>query len=158
MPRRLRSLLLLLPAVTACYNLRPIAVGPAGFTETLPVGAGVEAVLSVEGTTGMTATIGPDAATLIGTVTAFGPDTVRLAVAEVRTRAGLSYFLRGTVVPVGRQDLAQLRVRELDRPRTAIATAIGLGAAGALIYHVRFGGGGTQEGPGPTPTPALTPP
>ena len=158
MPSRLRALLLLVPAVSACYNLRPIAVGPAGFTETLPVGADVEAVLSPEGTTGMTATIGPDAASLVGTVTAFAPETVRVAVSEVRTRTGLSYFLHGTTVPVARTHLAQLRVRELDRPRTAIATALSLGAAGALIYHIRFGGGGVQEGPGPTPTPALTPP
>ena len=158
MPRALRTYLLALPALAGCYNLRPIAVGTGGFTETLPVGAGVEAVLSEQGTTALTASIGPDAATLVGTITAFAADTVRLAVAEVRTRTGLSYFLRGTVIPVGQHDLAQLRVRELNKPRTAIATALGLGAAGALIYHVRFGGGGTQEGPGPTPTPALTPP
>ena len=158
MPSRLRALLLLLPALTACYTLRPIPVGDAGFTESLPAGAEVEAVLSQDGTAGMTALIGPDAASLIGRVTAFAPETVQVAVSEVRTRAGLSYFLHGTTVPVAWRHMAQLRVRELDRRRTAVATALSLGAAGALIYHVRFGGGGVQEGPGPTPTPALTPP
>ncbi|MEY4007886.1 MAG: hypothetical protein RLZZ467_932, partial [Gemmatimonadota bacterium] len=76
----------------------------------------------------------------------------------VRTRAGLAYFLQGAVIPVGRNDLAQLRVRELNRPRTAIATALGVTAAGWIIYGVRFGGGGQPEPGGGGGTPALTPP
>jgi hypothetical protein len=152
------SLLLLVAALSACYDLTPITVTPTGFAAAVPVGRTVEAVLSEAGTAALTARVGPNAGTLLGTVTRFTTDTVDIALTEVRTRAGLAYFLQGAVIPIGRNDLAQLRVRALNRPRTAIATALGVTAAGWIIYGVRFGGGGQPEPGGGGGTPALTPP
>jgi len=152
------SLLLLAGTLSGCYDLKPIAVTPTAFGASVPVGRTVEAVLSEAGTAALTARVGPGAGTLLGTVTRFTTDTVEIALTEVRTRAGLAYFLQGAVIPVGRNDLAQLRVRELNRPRTAIATALGVTAAGWIIHGVRFGGGGQPEPGGGGGTPALTPP
>ena len=70
----------------------------------------------------------------------------------------MAYFLQGAVIPVSRNELAQLRVRELNRPRTAIAAALGVTAAGWIISGVRFGGEGRPETGGGGGTPALTPP
>lgn len=150
--------LLLAAALVGCYDLKPITVTPAGFTAAVPVGRHVEAVLTDRGTEALTPRVGPGAATLVGTVNRLTSDTVEIALTEVRTRAGLAYFLQGAVIPVSRDDLAQLRVRELNRPRTAIATALGVTAAGWIIYGVRFGGGGQPEPGGGGGTPALTPP
>ncbi|MDQ8144500.1 MAG: hypothetical protein P3A32_00320 [Gemmatimonadota bacterium] len=155
--RRL-ALLLLASSLLACYDLNPIAVTTTGFAAAVPVGRTVEAVLSEAGTAALTARVGPGAGSLLGTVTRFTTDTVEIALTEVRTRTGLAYFLQGAVIPVSRNDLAQFRVRELNRPRTAIATALGVTAAGWIIYGVRFGGGGQPEPGGGGGTPALTPP
>jgi hypothetical protein len=155
--RRL-ALLLLASSLLACYDLKPIAVTTTGFAAAVPVGRTVEAVLSEAGTAALTARVGPGAGSLLGTVTRFTTDTVEIALTEVRTRTGLAYFLQGAVIPVSRNDLAQFRVRELNRPRTAIATALGVTAAGWIIYGVRFGGGGQPEPGGGGGTPALTPP
>jgi hypothetical protein len=155
--RRL-ALLLLASSLLACYDLKPIAVTTTGFAAAVPVGRTVEAVLSEAGTAALTARVGPGAGSLLGTVTRFTTDTVEIALTEVRTRTGLAYFLQGAVIPVSQNDLAQFRVRELNRPRTAIATALGVTAAGWIIYGVRFGGGGQPEPGGGGGTPALTPP
>ena len=152
------SLLILAGTLTGCYDLKPISVTATGFGTTIPVGRTVEAVLSESGTAALTARVGPGAGTLLGTLTRFTSDTVEIALAEVKTRTGVAYFLQGAVIPVGRNDLAQLRVRELNRPRTAVATALGVTAAGWIIYGVRFGGGGKPEPGGGGGTPAMTRP
>ena len=144
--------------LTGCYDLTPVTVTPTGFAAAVPVGRHVEAVLSEQGTAALTARVGPGAGTLLGTVTRFTSDTVEIALTEVRTRTGVAYFLQGAVIPIGRTDLAQLRVRALNRPRTAIAAALGVTAAGWIIYGVRFGGDGRPEPGGGGGTPALTPP
>lgn len=149
---RLHSLLLALP-VTAflggCYNWRPVTGAP-------PARATVEAVLSDSGTLTLTPRIGPNASTILGTLTGVRGDTFDIAVAEVRTRDGLSYYLRGTTITLVRGELAQLRVRTLDRRRTAIASTIAILGAGAIITGVRFGGGGDNTGGG-GPPPAARP-
>ena len=98
--------------LTGCYDLKPVTVTPAGFAAAVPVGRQVEAVLSEQGTAALTARVGPGAGTLLGTVTRFTSDTVEIALTEVRTRTGVAYFLQGAVIPVSRNELAQLRVRE----------------------------------------------
>lgn len=132
---RSRSLLLTLPAAAllgGCYNLRV----ETGIPRT---GATMEAVLSDAGTVALTARVGPNAATILGTMAGSRGDSLDIAVDEVRTRDGLTYYMKGTTIALVRGDLAQLRVRELDRRRTAIAGVVGVIGAGAIIAGVRFG-------------------
>lgn len=150
---RSRSLLLTLPAAAllgGCYNLRV----ETGIPRT---GATMEAVLSDAGTVALTARVGPNAATILGTMAGSRGDSLDIAVDEVRTRDGLTYYMKGTTIALVRGDLAQLRVRELDRRRTAIAGVVGVIGAGAIIAGVRFGGAGSDNTGGGGGTPAARP-
>jgi len=142
--------LLSLPLVTGCYVASPItAIPTAGLT--------VEAELSQSGTERLTAVVGPNAARLDGLVLGATSDSLTLSVREVRLRDGQVLFLQGTTVRLDRAQFTVLRVRTLDRRRTAIATGLGLVGAILLIDQVRFGGGGEGGGTGGGTTPAVTP-
>lgn len=150
---RTRSLLLTLPAAAllgGCYNYRVETGIPRS-------GATIEAVLSDAGTVALTARVGPNAATILGTLAGTRGDSLDIAVDEVRTRDGLTYYMKGTTIALVRDDLAQLRVRELDRRRTAIAGVVGVLGAGAIIAGVRFGGGGSDNTGGGGGLPAARP-
>jgi hypothetical protein len=130
----------------ACFNVVPV-------TGTPPQGADLEAVLSDSGTIALTPRIGPNAASLTGTLTAARGDTLDIAIAEVRTRDGLTYYLKGTTVSLVRSDLSALRMRQLNKPRTIIAATVGVVGAAALAAGVKAitGGSGTDGGGGGTP-------
>ena len=150
---RSRSLLLTLPVAAllgGCYNYRVETGIPRA-------GATIEAVLSDAGTVALTARVGPNAATILGTLAGTRGDSLDIAVDEVRTRDGLTYYMKGTTIALVRGDLAQLRVRELDRRRTAIAGVVGVLGAGAIIAGVRFGGGGSDNTGGGGGLPAARP-
>ncbi len=150
---RSRSSLLALPLAAllgGCYNLRVETGVPR-------VGATIEAVLSDAGTATLTARVGPNAATILGTLAGARGDSLDIAIDEVRTRDGQTYYMKGTTIALVRADLAQLRVRELDRRRTAIAATIGVLGAGAVIAGVRAGGGGSDNTGGGGGTPAARP-
>ncbi len=143
--------LLLLTSVAGCFTYQPV-------TGVAPVGVSVDAVLSDTGTLRLAPTIGPNAGGLRGTVRAVRADTMDIDLTEVRTRAGQSYFLTGTTVSLLRGDLAELRVRSLDRRRTtvvAISTVVGAVALAAGAKAI--GGGGGTDGTGGGP-PAMRPP
>ena len=147
------SFLLVLPAtamLTGCYNYRVETGIP-------PSGATIEAVLSDAGSIAVTARAGPNAATILGTLSGTRGDSLDIAVDEVRTRDGLTYYMKGTTIALVRGDLAQLRVRELDRRRTAIAGVVGVIGAGAIIAGVRIGGAGSDNTGGGGGTPAARP-
>lgn len=150
---RSRPLLLALPVAAllgGCYNLRVETGVPR-------TGATIEAVLSDAGTVTLTARVGPNAATILGKLAGVRGDSLDIAVDEVRTRGGLTYYMKGTTIALVRGDLAQLRVKELDRRRTAIASTIGVLGAGAIIAGVRLGGGGSDNSGGGGGTPAARP-
>lgn len=145
---------LLLPVALllgACYNWRPVTGAP-------PQGSQLEAVLSDPGTVRLTAQIGPNAASLLGTAAGVRGDTIDFAIAEVRTRNGLTYYLKGTTIPLLREDLATLRMRELDKRRTFIAAGAGVLGAAVLAGGVSAINGGSDNTGGGGGNPAMRPP
>jgi len=145
----------LLPALAllagACFDYRPV-------TGAAPMGGQVEAVLSDTGTTNLTPRLGPNAASLLGTVVAVRGDTLDISIAEVRTRDGLTYYLKGSTVPVLRSDLASLSVRTFNKRRTIVAATVGVLGAAAIAGGVQAISGGSDNTGGTPPTPAARPP
>lgn len=146
---------LVLIALTAtlggCFSWHPVTTTP-------PARASLEAVLTSEGSATLIAQIGPNAASILGTLTAVRGDTIELAIAEVRTTGGLTYYLKGSSVTLVPAQLAQLRMRVLDRRRTIVAATIGVVGAAALAGGVRALSGGSENGGGGGVTPAARPP
>lgn len=149
----MRSLLLLPVAalLTGCYNWRPVTGVP-------PQGAQLEAILSDSGSVRLTGQIGPNAGSLLGAASAVRGDTIDFAIAEVRTRNGLTYYLTGTTIPLLRSDLSVLRVRELDKRRTVIAATAGVLGAAALAAGVTAISGGSDNTGGGGGNPAVRAP
>lgn len=149
---RVRALLPIASLVVGgCFTWHPVTAAP-------PAGNELEALLSNAGTARLTAIIGPDASSILGTVTGTRGDTLDLAIAEVRTRGGLTYYLRGTTVGLVGADLASMRVRQLDKRRTAIAATAGVLGAAALAAGVSAISGGMDNTGGGGTTPAVRPP
>lgn len=146
---------LVLPALAillgACFNVVPV-------TGTPPQGAQLEAVLSDSGTVALTPRIGPNAGTIIGTLTAARGDTLDIAIAEVRTRDGMTYYLKGTSISLLRTDLSALRMRQLDKRRTIVAATVGVFGAAALAAGVQAISGGSDNTGGGGGNPAARPP
>lgn len=146
---------LVLPALAillgACFNLVPV-------TGTPPQGAQLEAVLSDSGTVALTPRIGPNAGTIIGTLAAARGDTLDIAIAEVHTRDGLTYYLKGTTISLVRSDLSALRMRQLDKRRTIVAATVGVFGAAALAAGVQAISGGSDNTGGGGGNPAARPP
>jgi len=146
---------LVLPALAillgACFNLVPV-------TGTPPQGAQLEAVLSDSGTVALTPRIGPNAGTIIGTLAAAHGDTLDIAIAEVHTRDGLTYYLKGTTISLVRSDLSALRMRQLDKRRTIVAATVGVFGAAALAAGVQAISGGSDNTGGGGGNPAARPP
>lgn len=146
---------LVLPALAillgACFNVVPV-------TGTPPQGAQLEAVLSDSGTIALTPRIGPNAGTIIGSLTAARGDTLDIAIAEVRTRDGLTYYLKGTSISLLRSDLSALRMRQLDKRRTIVAATVGVFGAAALAAGVQAISGGSDNTGGGGGNPAARPP
>lgn len=135
----------------ACFNVVPV-------TGTPPQGAQLEAVLSDSGTVALTPRIGPNAGTIIGTLAAARGDTLDIAIAEVHTRDGLTYYLKGTTISLVRSDLSALRMRQLDKRRTIVAATVGVFGAAALAAGVQAISGGSDNTGGGGGNPAARPP
>ncbi len=146
---------LVLPALAillgACFNVVPV-------TGTPPRGAQLEALLSDSGTIALTPRIGPNAGTIVGTLTAARGDTLDIAIDEVRTRDGLTYYLKGTSISLLRSDLSALRMRQLDKRRTIVAATVGVFGAAALAAGVQAISGGSDNTGGGGGNPAARPP
>lgn len=146
---------LVLPALAillgACFNVVPV-------TGTPPQGAQLEALLSDSGTVALTPRIGPNAGTIVGTLTAARGDTLDIAIDEVRTRDGLTYYLKGTSISLLRSDLSALRMRQLDKRRTIVAATVGVFGAAALAAGVQAISGGSDNTGGGGGNPAARPP
>jgi hypothetical protein len=149
--RTFRLLPVLAPLLGACFNMVPVVGAP-------PQGAELEAVLSDAGTATLTPRIGPDAASILGTLAAARGDTLDIAISEVRTRSGLTYYLKGTTISLVRGDLSALRVRQFDKRRTIVAATAGVLGAAALAAGVTAISGGSDNSGGSPPTPAARPP
>lgn len=148
------SLLPLAAAVLAtagCYSYLPVTGAPSARSE-------IEAVLTDSGTLNVAPRIGPNAGSILGRVVGVRGDTIDLAIAEVRTRTGTTYYLRGTTVPLLRGDLSSIRVRTLDKGRTVVAVSATVLGAAALAAGVSAISGGSDNTGGGGGTPAMRPP
>jgi len=151
---RVRSALVVLVAsilTGGCYTLQPITTAP-------PAGASVVVTLTSAGSDAVTATVGPRATRITGAVRSANAETIEIDISEVLTLDGQSYFLQGSTVSLARDHMATVRMRSLDKRRTAIVGTAAVFAAGAIIAGVRFGGGGGGDNGGGGGTPALVPP
>jgi hypothetical protein len=136
-------------ALLGCTVARPITGVPQP-------GLDVEATLSSAGTFALASTVGPSAARLDGRVIRASPDSLTVALREVRLRDGQVLFLQGTTVTLAQADLVTLRARTFDRPRSILATTLGLAGAILLVERVRSGGGGDGGNTGGGTNPAVT--
>lgn len=134
-----------------CYTLQPITTAPAA-------GSSIVVNLSAAGTEAVTSIVGPRASRITGDVRSASSDSIAIDISEVLTLDGQSYFLRGSTLTLGRDQMATVRMRRLDRGRTAVVGVAAVFSAAAIIAGVRFGGGGEDGTGGGGVTPALVPP
>lgn len=134
-----------------CYTLQPITTTP-------PAGVSVVVLLSSAGTDAVTSIVGPRANRIAGSVRSASGDSIEIDISEVLTLDDQSYYLRGSTVTLGRDHMASVRVRSLDKRRTAMVGVAAVFSAAAIIAGVRFAGGGADGTGGGGITPALVPP
>lgn len=144
---RYRALVAVLALASGCHRWVPL-------TESTPTSVTVELRLNEEGTAAATALVGPRTSRVLGALVDASGDSLRIAVSEVSTADGLTFFLQGSHIAFARAHLAEVRVREIDRRRTTVAIAVVTVGAIALVAAVRnagFGEDNTIGGGGVTP-------
>ena len=150
--RRLTPLLFAAAILSGgCYTLQPITTAP-------PAGANIVVVLSSAGTDAVTSIVGPRATRITGDVRSANGEMIEIDISEVVTLDGQSYYLRGSTVSLGRNHMASVQMRSLDRRRTVVVGVAVVFSAAAIIAGVRFAGGGADGTGGGGGTPALVPP
>ncbi|HEY4131017.1 MAG TPA: hypothetical protein VGM50_10390 [Gemmatimonadaceae bacterium] len=112
----------------------PVLVAGAGCYEyqqasqtALRPGLAVHVELTTSGTTSLAQTIGPNAAGIDGKVISTDASSLRLAATQIVRTVGPEEFLRNEPIAIPASGVGPVTVRQLDRPRTFIATALILG-------------------------------
>lgn len=134
-------------ALAGCYRWVPL-------TTDTPIGSAVHLDVTDEGTVALVAVAGPRVQSIVGDLLDPRPDTLVIAVREVLTRDGNTYFLQGTRLSIATAHLQRIQVRQLDRRRTTLAVLGGVVAAVAMTEALQaagFGRDGTEGGGGAVP-------
>lgn len=132
----------------ACYTNIPVS------TDARPVGSPVVADITDRGRVSLGASLGPSPLRVEGRLTAASDTALTLAVTRVEGLRGESTTWTGEPVTLRTADVGLLRVRRIDRFRTALVTlaAVGLAALALTVSLVvggsGSGGGGGGGGPG----------
>ena len=141
-----------LALLTGCHTYVPVMQAPAPGTD-------VALVLTDRGRAALGERIGPEVDQLRGTLESASDSSVTLAVTQSLSLRGLSQGWTGERITVSRDQLAGLRVRQLDKGRTALAVLTAGVGVGLLTTFGFAGAGGSGESggtlpPGPPPGPS----
>ena len=141
-------LLLLAPALGACYRYVPLrAPVPA-------VGTELRSHLTQEGVASMAPTLGRNVVAFDGRLLSTGSDVWRFAVSETRTGDARSIGWDGAPVDISRSLIGRMEQRVLDRPktiRTAILAVLGGVAVGLSVKAIKGEASGNPGGGGTIP-------
>lgn len=132
---------------SGCFQYAPL-------TSATEPDAVVEITLTPAGTTNVEGALGNDIARIRGRVVRATADSVELNVDDLATTDGRSLFMQGLTVTIALSDASVVRVRSLDRRRSAIAAVATLVAVSMFIRSIGLAGGGEDGtgGGGVTPT------
>lgn len=130
-----------------CYVYRPAATGSS-------IGSTLAVDLNDRGRVGMGEQIGPAARRIEGVVRSQDDSVYVFRVSSIEYLNGQRNRWTGEPLTVSRSFVTNVRYREFSRSRTALATAIGIGAVVAFIASRGIlGFGNTSPDPGPPPPP-----
>jgi hypothetical protein len=147
--RSLRSTLVVLPLLGACYRYEPIAV------PTPAVGGEFRSYLTPAGTETLATTLGRDVGTVDGRLLSEDPSQFRFAVTRTQTREARLTSWSGEAISLPRASVARMEAKVLDRRKTFRAVALSVGGAvlGGLLFSKlatnSSGSGGTGTPPPP---------
>ena len=117
-----------LVAGTGCYEYQQ---APA---MALRAGQSVHVELTAAGTSSLAPTIGPNAQGIDGRIITSDASRLTLAATQIVRSVGPEEFLRDEPIAIPANGLGPVTVRQLDKPRTVLATALILG--GVLFAQV----------------------
>ena len=146
--RTARAVLLTLVAVsTACYRYVPNA------SSDLQVGEEVRVRLTSSGSVALQSLVGADVIAIDGRVTARSDTAYALSMGGTTKRAGDSAVWSGEPVSVPRTAIAGAEHRVLNRKKTLLMSALGVGGAAlvAVIVSAVSGSGSSGSDGGTTP-------
>lgn len=133
---------------SGCFRYTPL-------TPATPPTEVIEITLTPDGTTNVAHALGKDIARMRGRVVRAAADSVEVRVDDLYTTDGRSLFVQGLTVGVALSDASSVRVRTLDRRRSAIAAVGALVAVILIIRAAQLAGFGEDGTGGGGVTPAI---
>ncbi|MEP7345573.1 MAG: hypothetical protein ABI877_09905 [Gemmatimonadaceae bacterium] len=145
---RFRHIATILLGCSACYRYAPIQ-GVA-----TDAGQSVRVQLTEQGSINLAPMIGPTILTLDGTLTTARDTMISLAVTNAIARNGIETPWRGELVDIPRSAINSVQSRSLDKRRSWVVAAGGIGATLALgatwnLLGGSFGGKNPPQNGGP---------